>query len=159
VSTTPGDASMYGECFAPIFDAHLARNCTQECVQFLLDRAGCAPAHLLELGVGTGRVALPLLAAGHEVSGVESSPKMAAILARKPDGDRVRVIMGDFTDVALGGPYDLAYAVDSVLSGLDVLLLDVVNAADGWPVVEGAVGPAVVVVLEPVWQEAGSGRA
>jgi lactoylglutathione lyase len=53
------------------------------------------------------------------------------------------------------------YRIELIERGesLAVLPLDVVNAADGRPVLEGAVGPAVVVVLEPVWQCFGAGGA
>ena len=55
---------------------------------------------VLELGVGTGRLALPLAARGLEVHGVDASAAMVDQLRAKPGGDHIRVVMGDFADVA-----------------------------------------------------------
>ena len=57
---------------------------------------------VLELGIGTGRLALPLLDRGLEVAGIEASPEMAAVLARKPRGDRIPVTLGDFATADAG---------------------------------------------------------
>ncbi len=55
---------------------------------------------MLELGIGTGRLALPLAARGVEVHGVDASEAMVARLRAKPGGDRIPVVVGDFADVA-----------------------------------------------------------
>ena len=55
---------------------------------------------VLELGIGTGRLALPLAAEGVDVHGVDASPAMVARLRAKPGGDRIPVVLGDFADVA-----------------------------------------------------------
>ncbi|HEV2070236.1 MAG TPA: class I SAM-dependent methyltransferase, partial [Acidimicrobiales bacterium] len=47
---------------------------------------------VLELGIGTGRLALPLLERGLEVHGVDASAEMVARLAAKPGGDRIPVV-------------------------------------------------------------------
>ncbi len=59
-----------------------------------------SPGPVLELGVGTGRLALPLAERGLEVHGVDASQPMLDRLRAKPGGDRVRVVVGDFADVA-----------------------------------------------------------
>ncbi len=47
-------------------------------IPFIMAQAGAPPATILELGCGTGRLALPLLKAGHYVVGVDNSPEMLA---------------------------------------------------------------------------------
>lgn len=68
-----------------------------------------APGPLLELGIGTGRVALPLVERGLDVHGVDSSPDMISALRAKPSGGAVTVHEGDFSDV--GALVDGSYAV------------------------------------------------
>jgi SAM-dependent methyltransferase len=68
--------------------------------------AGPGPA--LELGIGTGRVALPLAARGVQVHGVDASTAMVEQLRAKPGGDAVAVTIGDFADVAVEGSYPLS---------------------------------------------------
>ena len=65
----------------------------------------------LELGVGTGRVALPLAALGVEVHGVDASEAMVAELRRKPGGLDIPVTMGDFAEFSLDARYDLVFVV------------------------------------------------
>jgi SAM-dependent methyltransferase len=72
-----------------------------------LARAGRA----LELGAGTGRIAIPLAAQGVPVAAVEISEAMASRLAAKPGGDAVEMTIGDFADVPVDGPFALIYAV------------------------------------------------
>lgn len=54
---------------------------------------------VLELGIGTGRLALPLAARGIDVHGVDASPAMVERLRAKPGGDRIPVVFGDFADL------------------------------------------------------------
>ena len=63
-------------------------------VSFLADLAGSGAA--LELGVGTGRIALPLSTRGVRVHGIELSPAMVAEMRTKPGGDAIQVTIGDF---------------------------------------------------------------
>lgn len=82
------------------------------------DDAGPAAARLadlasggrvLELGIGTGRIALPLAALGVEVWGIDASRKMVDRLRAKPDGAKLPVVIGDFADVDVRGEYRLVY--------------------------------------------------
>ncbi len=66
---------------------------------------------VLELGVGTGRVAIPLAATGLEVHGIELDPAMAEQLRNKTGGELVRLHLGDMADVDVEGSFDLIYAV------------------------------------------------
>jgi len=67
------------------------------------------PGPVLELGIGTGRVALPLAERGVEVHGVDGSEAMVAQLRAKPGGDRIAVTIGDFSDVPVEGPFALIF--------------------------------------------------
>ncbi len=64
---------------------------------------------VLELGIGTGRLALPLSERGLEVSGIDASEAMVTQLRAKPGGERVNVTMGDFSDVAVEGTFALVF--------------------------------------------------
>ena len=63
-------------------------------VSFLADLAGTGAA--LELGIGTGRIALPLSQRGVRVHGIDLSPAMVAQLQAKPGADDIAVTIGDF---------------------------------------------------------------
>jgi SAM-dependent methyltransferase len=67
------------------------------------------PGPVLELGIGTGRVALPLAERGVEVHGVDGSEAMVAQLRSKPGGDDIPVTIGDFSDVPVEGPFALIF--------------------------------------------------
>jgi hypothetical protein len=81
---------------------------------------------VLELAIGTGRLALPLAARGIAVEGVEASDKMVARLRAKPGGDRIPVVIGDMADVRAQGPFRLVYLVFNTLFNL----LDPARQAD-----------------------------
>ncbi|GIF15629.1 class I SAM-dependent methyltransferase [Actinoplanes teichomyceticus] len=87
-------------------------------VEFLAGLAGDGP--VLELAIGTGRVALPLAARGVPVEGIEASPEMVELLRRKPGGDAIAVLVDDMADVAVRGPYPLVYLVFNTLFNLTV---------------------------------------
>ena len=66
---------------------------------------------MLELAVGTGRIALPMAQTGLTVDGIDISPNMLAFLADKPEGHRVSTTLGDFADVDVSGRYPLIFIV------------------------------------------------
>lgn len=66
---------------------------------------------VLELGIGTGMVALPLAERGVEVHGIDASPEMVAALRAKPGGETLPVTLGDFADVKVEGEFALVYVV------------------------------------------------
>ncbi|MFD4596107.1 class I SAM-dependent methyltransferase [Streptomyces rubiginosohelvolus] len=72
-------------------------------------------ASVLELGVGTGRVALPLAERGFDVTGVESSEGMLARLAEKDPERRITPVQGDFSGLDLGRSFDVVLAPFNVL--------------------------------------------
>jgi len=85
-------------------------------VEFLAGLAAGGP--VLELAIGSGRVALPLAERGIAVEGIEASPEMVALLRAKPGGDAIPVVIGDMADVGVTGPYPLAYLVFNTLFNL-----------------------------------------
>jgi SAM-dependent methyltransferase len=87
-------------------------------VEFLAGLAGDGP--VLELAIGSGRVALPLAARGIAVEGIEASPEMVDLLRAKPGGDSVPVTVADMADVPVTGPYPLVYLVFNTLFNLTV---------------------------------------
>ncbi len=72
----------------------------------------------LELGIGTGRVALRLRERGIEVHGVDASPAMVERLRGKPGGEDIPVSIGDFADVPGDGRFALVYVVFNTFFGL-----------------------------------------
>ena len=66
---------------------------------------------VLELGIGTGRIALPLAATGLEVRGIDASTNMLEQLRSKPGGDAIPVKIGDFADVEVDGKFNLIFVV------------------------------------------------
>lgn len=110
--------SAYGDRFAAIYDERpevLAQD-TDGAVAFLAEHAGSGP--VLELAVGTGRIALPLAEQGIDVHGVDASEAMVARLRSKPGGERIPVAIGDFADVPIEGRYSLVYVVFNTLFAL-----------------------------------------
>ena len=104
------DTSQYGECWADAYDEFYAGRADQEaCVEFLREAAGGGCA--LELGIGTGRVAIPLAGRGVPVAGIEASPSMIAKLREKPGGGAIAVHQADFTSFSLGRTFSLVYVV------------------------------------------------
>jgi SAM-dependent methyltransferase len=65
----------------------------------------------LELGVGTGRIAIPLAHCGVRTVGIEASESMAAQLARKLQNDEVAIIVADFADVPVDTQFEMVYCV------------------------------------------------
>jgi SAM-dependent methyltransferase len=101
----------YGRYIADYYDEHHATFPWLEptaAVEFLATWAGRGPA--LELGIGTGRVGIPLAERGVEVHGIDASPEMVERLREKPGGERVTIFMGDFADVDADPPYRVVYA-------------------------------------------------
>jgi SAM-dependent methyltransferase len=102
------DISTYGERVADIYDEHHAFMSAEE-VDLLAELARGGRA--LELGIGTGRVALPLAARGVEVHGIDASPSMVEKMCAKPSGERIAVTIGNFADVGVAGEFALVYVV------------------------------------------------
>ena len=85
-------------------------------IDFLVELAGDGDA--LELGIGTGRVALPLSQRGVRVKGIDLSPAMVDRLKAKPCGDAIDVTIGDFATATVDGTFRLAYLVFNTIGNL-----------------------------------------
>ena len=102
------DAASYGDRISGIYDTWYGERLDPTfAVDLLSELAGSGRA--LELGIGTGRVALPLARRGVSVSGIDVSESMVEQLRAKPGGDRIPVSMGDFADVDVDGTFALVY--------------------------------------------------
>lgn len=111
------NAFASGAEWASRWDDHYgSRTNTDDAVGLLAELAVGRP--VLEFGVGTGRLALPLQARGLHVHGIDCSEWMLAELARKPGGDRLPVTLGDITTTRLGQDYGLVFVADYTLLAL-----------------------------------------
>jgi SAM-dependent methyltransferase len=88
----------------------------EETVDFLAALAGDGAA--LELGIGTGRIALPLARRGVPVHGIDLSPDMVAQLRAKAGGAELPVTIGDFSTTRVDGTFSLVYLVFNTISNL-----------------------------------------
>ena len=110
--------STYGDRVADVYDRmpQVRGRDTERAVATLAELAGRGP--VLELGIGTGRLALPLAARGLAVHGIDASEAMINKLRAKPGGDRIPVTIGDFADVAIDGRFSLIFVAFNTFFGL-----------------------------------------
>jgi Methyltransferase domain len=85
-------------------------------VNFLADLAGDGAA--LELGIGTGRIGLPLAQRGVRVHGIDLSEAMVARLRAKPGAERVGVTIGDFATTTVDAKFSVVYLVANTIMNL-----------------------------------------
>jgi len=105
-------AATYDEAAAEMFEPDVL----DPAVEFLAALAGDGRA--LELGIGTGRIALPLAQRGVPVCGIELSRAMVAKLREKPGGSDIPVTIGDFATTTVNGTFSLAYVVFNTIGNL-----------------------------------------
>jgi hypothetical protein len=105
-------AARYDESSADMFEPAVV----DPVVDFLADLAGDGAA--LELGIGTGRIALPLASRGVRVHGIDLSEAMVARLRAKPGAERIGVTIGDFATTTVEGTFSLAYLVFNTIMNL-----------------------------------------
>jgi SAM-dependent methyltransferase len=104
------DPATYGDRIADVYDEwFMVPSDTEATVGFLSELAG--PGPVLELGIGTGRVALPLAQRGHEVRGVDASEAMVEKLRAKTGGENIPVTIGDFAELDIEVKFALVYVV------------------------------------------------
>ena len=104
------DPATYGDRMAGVYDDWFGMpEDAEAAVAFLSELAVPGPA--LELGIGTGRVALPLSQKGIEVHGIDASGAMVERLREKPGGTDISVTVGDFAGVDVEGRFSLVYVV------------------------------------------------
>src|SRR5437016_2453112 len=105
-------AERYDDSSAGMFEPAVV----DPAVEFLADLAGDGAA--LELGIGTGRIALPLARRGVRVHGIDLSEAMLARLRAKPGAEQIGVTMGDFATTTVEGTFSVAYVVYNTINNL-----------------------------------------
>ncbi len=105
-------AARYDKSSAEMFDPEVVT----PVVDLLADLAGGGRA--LELGIGTGRIAIPLAKRGVKVHGIELSKAMVERLRTKPGGEDIGVTIGDFATATVGGAFSVAYLVFNTIMNL-----------------------------------------
>jgi SAM-dependent methyltransferase len=105
-------AARYDESSAEQFEPALV----DPVVDFLAALAGNGAA--LELGIGTGRIALPLARRGVRVHGIDLSGAMVARLRAKPGAEQIAVTIGDFATTTVDGRFSVAYLVFNTIMNL-----------------------------------------
>jgi SAM-dependent methyltransferase len=105
-------AATYDESSADMFEPGVV----DPAVAFLVGLANGGRA--LELGIGTGRIALPLAARGVPVHGIDLSRAMVARLRVKPGGDGIAVTIGDFATTTVASTFSVAYLVFNTIMNL-----------------------------------------
>jgi len=106
------EAAVYDEQEAEMFDPGVVT----PMVDMLADLAGGGA--VLEMGIGTGRIALPLTQRGVRVHGIDASAAMVARLRAKPGGDAIDVAIGDFSTTRVDGRFALVYLVFNTIFNL-----------------------------------------
>jgi SAM-dependent methyltransferase len=101
-------ADTYGEWIAGVYDEWYPQ-AGEAAITTLSELAHGGRA--LELGIGSGRIALPLQRRGVQVAGIDASAAMLARLRSKPSAERIPVTLGDFADVEVEGQFTLIYVV------------------------------------------------
>lgn len=120
-------ADRYDESVAEMFDPAVV----EPAVEFLADLAHGGSA--LELGIGTGRLALPLSRRGVHVHGIDLSEAMVARLRAKAGSEQIEVSIGDFATTSIEGRFALVYLVFNTIQNLtdaDQQIACFQNAAD-----------------------------
>jgi SAM-dependent methyltransferase len=105
-------AQQYERLWPELFDPAVV----DPAVSFLAELAGSGAA--LELGIGTGRIALPLRRRGVRVHGIELSRAMVAQLQTQPGAADIGVTVGDFATAAVDGTFALAYLLRNTITNL-----------------------------------------
>ena len=128
---TDHDPTAYGQGVSADYDAFYARLPeTDEAIERLAQLAG--NGRVLELGIGTGRLALGLVERGLEVAGIEGSPEMVEQLHAKPRGAEIPVAVGDFAETTVDGTFSLVVLALNTIFALadpDAQLATFANAA------------------------------
>lgn len=105
-------AQRYKVLWPHLFDPQVV----EPAVDFLAKLAGGGRA--LELGIGTGRLALPLSRRGVRVEGIELSEAMVEQLRSEPGSGDIDVTIGDFSTTEVKGKFSLVYLVRNTIMNL-----------------------------------------
>lgn len=142
------DSGTYGRSFADVYDDWYPPTAVEPLRAWIGARFDTA--RILELGVGTGRVAIALAAAGHRVTGMDSSPEMLTALRANDPAGTVEIVEGDAARAEdyPAGPFDVVLATNNLLVNLAdraaqadaVASMAGVLADTGRAVIDGVVG-------------------
>lgn len=102
------DDTTYGQRCADVYDKWFG---SYEDLAIDILEEFAEKGRALELGIGTGLIALPLAARGVVVEGIDSSPAMISCLRAKPAGDSIKVTMGNFADVDVDEKFSLIFVL------------------------------------------------
>jgi len=102
------DDTTYGNRISEVYDQFYA-DFEPESIELLAELAG--QGHALELGIGTGRVALPLRKKGVEIYGIDASEAMVSKLRTKELGNEIDVLIGSFSRFELDRSFSLIYVI------------------------------------------------
>jgi SAM-dependent methyltransferase len=144
-------AQHYEVLWPHLFDPEVV----EPAVSFLADLAG--DGRVLELGIGTGRLALPLSRRGIRVDGIELSAAMVEQLRSQPGSSDIDVTIGDFSTTKVSGTFTLAYLVRNTIMNLttqDAQVECFLNVARHLE----AGGFFVIEVIVPPWQRLAPGE-
>lgn len=112
------DPGAYGRAVADVYDdLYSTVPETDEAVEVLAELAGVDGA-ILEMGIGTGRLALPLARRGLAVAGIEGSEEMVDELRAKPGGEDLPVLVGNFADAEVEGAFSVVVLALHTIFGL-----------------------------------------
>jgi SAM-dependent methyltransferase len=114
------DDGYFGEDVAAHFDETYAHQADPAVVVPMVDLLAelAGDGRALELGVGTGRIALPLAQRGVSVHGIELSRAMADRLQSKPGAENVGITIGDMSEARVAGTFRVAYVVANTIMNL-----------------------------------------
>ncbi len=110
------DPALYGDRWADVYDEHYGGPDPAPAVDFLAELAD--GGRVLELAIGTGRIALPLAARGITVEGVDASVAMVERMRAKPGGEAIAVTIGDMAEIPVDGPFHLVFLIFNTFFGL-----------------------------------------
>jgi SAM-dependent methyltransferase len=111
------DIRAFGELNAENYDVEHDPGTTDQCVALIAELAG--PDRVLELAIGTGRIAIPLSKLGFLVDGIDASPAMLEKLkAKQADAPTIETTVADMANFNLDRTYDFAYLVFNTLLNL-----------------------------------------
>jgi len=113
-----GDDGYFGERVAARYDESSAEMFDPAVVDPVVDVLVALAGNGRELGIGTGRIALPLARRGVPVHGIELSRAMVAQLRAKPGGEDIGVTIGDFATTCVDQAFSVAYLVFNTISNL-----------------------------------------
>lgn len=111
-------SSSYGDAFADVYDDWYHGVSDIDATTALITELAGAAGRVLELGVGTGRLAIPLATRGLSVTGIDASAAMLEHLRRRDPGGDVTVVLGDMVDDLPPGPFDTVLVAYNTLFNL-----------------------------------------